>query len=238
MDKISDEMISAWLDRECSVEQGAEIEAAVAWDPLLALRVARLARLDRVLAPAYSDTLNASVPDRFETLLASPKNQANLRGLWSALSGLLSPGPVLAFGASLAVAAVAGGVLFSGLNGSPGFETTPEGAVIANGELSAHLAELASGGDGAIRVKLSLRDEAGRFCRQFETSAAAGLACFESGDWRLESLSGGRNATSSGSYVMAEGGVDPGTTAALERIGISEVLDREHEARAIANGWK
>lgn len=238
MNRISDEMISEWLDRECSNEQGAEIEAAIARDPYLALKVARLARLDRVLAPAYSDSLNAAVPERFESLLAASGNQTDLRGLWSRFSNWVSPGPVLALGASLAVAAVAGSVLFSGLIASPGFETTHEGAVVANGPLAARLAEILSGEDGAIRVKLSLRDDAGRFCRQFETPAAAGLACFESGDWRLESLSGGQNAVSQGSYVMADGGVDPGTAGALERIGIAEVLDREQEARAIANGWK
>lgn len=238
MDRISDEMISAWLDRECSSEQGAEIEAAIARDPSLALKVARVARLDRVLSPAYSDALNAAVPERFETLLAAPRRQTNLRGLWSGFSNWISPGPVLALGASLAVAAAAVGVLLSGLNTSPGFETTPDGSVIANNALSARLAEIRSGEDGGIRVKLSLRDEAGRYCRQFETPAAAGLACFESGDWRLETLSNGQKTVSQGSYVMADGGVDPGTAAALERIGISEVLDREQEARAIANGWK
>lgn len=238
MGRISDEMISAWLDRECTNEQGAEIEAAIAEDPSLALKVARLARLDRVLAPAYSDSLNAAVPERFETLLAASGSRTNLPGLWSRFSSWVSPGPVLALGASLAVAVVAGGVLLSGLNASPGFETTSDGSVIANNALSAHLAELGSGVDGGIRVKLSLRDGAGRFCRQFETPAAAGLACFEAGDWRLESLSGGQNAVSQGSYVMADGGVDPGTAAALERIGISGVLDGEQEARAIADGWK
>lgn len=238
MGRISDEMISAWLDRECTDEQGAEIEAAIAGDPSLALKVARLARLDRVLAPAYSDSLNAAVPERFEMLLTASGSRTNLRGLWSRFSSWISPGPVLALGASLAVAVIAGGVLLSGLNASPGFETTSDGSVIANNALSARLAEIGSGVDGGIRVKLSLRDGAGRFCRQFETPAAAGLACFEAGDWRLESLSAGQNAVSQGGYLMADGGVDPGTAAALERIGISEVLDGEQEARAIADGWK
>ena len=128
MDRISDEMISAWLDRECSIERGDEIEAAIARDPSLALKVARVARLDRVLAPAYSDALNAAVPERFEALLAAPRNQTNLGGLWSGFSNWISSGPVLALGASLAVAAVAGGVLLSSLNASPGFEPTADGA--------------------------------------------------------------------------------------------------------------
>lgn len=171
-------------------------------------------------------------------LLTASGSRTNLRGLWSRFSSWISPGPVLALGASLAVAVIAGGVLLSGLNASPGFETTSDGSVIANNALSARLAEIGSGVDGGIRVKLSLRDGAGRFCRQFETPAAAGLACFEAGDWRLESLSAGQNAVSQGGYLMADGGVDPGTAAALERIGISEVLDGEQEARAIADGWK
>lgn len=139
----------------------------------------------------------------------------------------------------MAVAAVAGGALLSGLGASPGFETMPDGNIIANGQLSTRLAKVASGDDGAVRVKLSLRDGAGRFCRQFETSAAAGLACFDAGNWRVESLTGGHKPSSSqGDYVMAGAGADPGTEAALERLGVTELLDRGQEARAIATGWK
>lgn len=239
MSKISDESISAWLDREGSVEQSVQIESAIAADPALALRVARLARVDRLLAPAFAETLNAPMPERLERLLARPRGSAKLRGLWSGFATMLTPGPLLAVGASMAVAAVAGGALLSGLGASPGFETTPDGDIIANSQLSTRLAKVASGDDGAVRVKLSLRDGAGRFCRQFETSAAAGLACFDAGNWRVESLTGGHKPSSSqGDYVMAGRGADPGTAAALERIGVTELLDRGQEARAIATGWK
>lgn len=236
MNTIPEEAISAWLDHEASAEDCSRIEAAMAADPKFALRVARLARVERMLAPAFAETLESAIPRRIEALFARPRTSLSLRGLWSAI---LSPGPLLAAGGALAIGFLAGGALLASGTPAPGFELTADGDVIANAAFSARLASVASGDVGEVRVTLSLRDASGRFCRQFNSAASVGLACLDAGDWRVEALSGGHKpAAPQGGYVMADGGADPTIAAALARVGVSELLDREQEARAIASGWK
>jgi hypothetical protein len=241
MDRLSDEMIAAWLDGEVTPEQRDEIEAAIAAKPELGMHVARLSRVDRLLAPAYAETLNAPIPDRFEVLLAKPRRRvAGFTNLAAALSGLLSPQPMAVAAASLVVGIVLGGVVLSAPPSGQGIESDGQGRMIANGPMATSLASVASGAtSGPLNIRLSVVDDGGRYCRQFETAGAAGLACLENGDWVIDTLSQAGGAPSSnGVYVMADGSPDPAITAALERRGVRRVLDGREESLAIGSGWK
>ena len=243
MSTITDEMITAWLDGEVSPQQRGEIEQAVAASPQLGLRVARLSQMDRMLAPAYAAALKAPIPERFEKILGRPRSSAwSLSGLRSAFGGLLEPRPLGMAAAALVVGVVAGGLLLSTPAGKPGFETTTDGHLVANNELAISLASLQSGnttGSQAVRIKLSMVDDGGHFCRQFETANAAGLACLDGGNWKVDTLSPAKPAAGQGDqYVMADGAVDPAIAAALQRRGVKQMLDRKQEAAAIASGWK
>ncbi len=243
MSTVTDEMITAWLDGELSPQQREEIEQAVAASPELGRRVARLSQMNHMLAPAYAATLKAPIPERFEAILARPRASAwSLSGLRSVFGSLLEPRPLGMAAAALVVGVVAGGLLFSNSAGKPGFETTSDGHLVANTEMAISLASLQSGdavGSQDVRVKLSLVDAAGSYCRQFETAGSAGLACLDGGEWKIETLSPAKTAArQDGQYVMADGAVDPVLAAALERRGVKQVLDRAQEAAAIASGWK
>ena len=60
MDNLSDELITAWLDGEVTQQQRSEIESSIAASPELGVRVARLARADRLLMPAFAETLSTA----------------------------------------------------------------------------------------------------------------------------------------------------------------------------------
>ena len=66
MTTITDDMITAWLDGEVSPKERQAVETAISASPELGMRVARLSRADRMLAPAFAETLNAPIPQRFE----------------------------------------------------------------------------------------------------------------------------------------------------------------------------
>ena len=243
MSTVTDEMITAWLDGEVSPQQREKIEQAVAASPELGRRVARLSQMERMLAPAYAATLKAPIPERFEAMLARPRVSAwSLSGLRSVFGGLLEPRAMGMAAAALVVGVVAGGLLLTNPAAKPGFETTSDGHLVANNEMAISLASLQSGdaaGSQAVRIKLSMVDDGGNYCRQFETTNAAGLACFEGGKWKVDTLSPVKALAGQGDqYVMADGVVDPAIAAALERRGVKQLLDRSQEAAAIATGWK
>lgn len=241
MTTVTDEMITAWLDGEVTPQQREVIEQAVAASPELGRRVARLSQMDRMLAPAYAETLKAPIPARFDAILARPRASGwSLAGLRSVFGGLLEPRPLGMAAAALVVGVVAGSLLLAN-PAKPGFETMADGQLVANKEMAISLASLESGdaGSQAVRIKLSLVDEGGNYCRQFETAGASGLACLDGGQWKVDTLSPAKaSAGQGGQYVMADGAVDPAIAAALERRGVKAVLDHTQEAAAIASGWK
>lgn len=239
MSNITDEMITAWLDGEVSPKERQAIEAAISASPDLGMRVARLSRADRMLAPAYAETLSAPIPKRFDDLLAEPKAVAARASIWSQLGQMLAPRPMAIAAASLVFGIAIGGLVLSRAAGGPAFEAAADGQLVANHQMAINLASAQSGGEGALRVRLSMVDDAGQYCRQFETASAAGLACLEGGKWTVDTLtSGGGSANADGLYVMADGSPDPAIAAALQRRGIRELLDRDQETAAIAAGWK
>lgn len=237
MTTLSDEMITAWLDGEVSPKERQAVEAAISASPELGMRVARLSRVDRMLAPAYAETLNARIPQRFEDLLAEPKAAVAFGSLWSRLGEFLAPRPLAIATASLLFGVAVGGVLLSRASSGAAFETAADGQLVANREMAMNLSSAQSGGEGALRIRLSMVDDAGHYCRQFETASAAGLACLEGGTWKVDTLTAG-SRSADGLYVMADGSSDPAIAAALQRRGVSEVLDRSQESAAIAAGWK
>ena len=243
MSMVTDEMITAWLDGEVSPQQREEIEQAVAASPQLGLRVARLSRMDLMLAPAYAETLKAPIPERFEKILSRPRVPGwNFSALRSVFGNLLDPRPLGMAAAALVVGVVAGSLLLGNQAAKAGFETTADGDLVANKEMAISLASLQSGGavgPQAVRIKLSMVDEGGNYCRQFETTGASGLACLDSGKWKIDTLSPAKGTAVHGDqYVMADGAVDPAIAGALERLGVKEVLDQSQETAAIAAGWK
>lgn len=241
MKTVTDETMMAWLDGELTPDQRDQFEAAIAASPELGLQVARLSRLERMLAPAYADTLKAPIPARFDALLSRPRASAwSLSGVRAALGGMLDVRPLGMAAAALVVGVVAGGLMLTSPQ-TPGFETNSDGSMIANNAMAVSLASIQSGevaSQQAVRIKLTVVDENGQFCRQFETSGASGLACLEGDKWKVDTLSPHKAAGGADQYVMAGSETDPAITAALERRGVKRVLDRAEEEAAIAAGWK
>jgi hypothetical protein len=230
-------MITAWLDDEMSPRERRDFEAAVSASPELGMRVARLSRIERMLAPAFAETLNEPIPDRFDAILRR-RPAFSLDGMRAFLSDMFTVRQAGMVAASLVVGVVVGGVLLARSAGGPGLEPA-NGAFAANGDMAVKLASLQSGQGGeGFNIRLSLIDDSGRYCRQFETASATGLACRDGDNWTIDTLSTTVHAAADGAYVMADGTADPAIAAAMVRRGVKQVLDQAEEAAAIKAGWK
>lgn len=243
---ITDEMLSAWLDGEADEATCRAVESSVDSDPALAARLARLGRNDRLLRTAMDEVLGPTPPRLTSALMAAPS--AQVIDLTEKRRARVAAWPARAAAAAAAVVfAVVGGAAF--LRGPQAGDLVMQSASgpAAGPSLARILASVPSGtsrplGPGVVRVSLSFQASDGRACREFETGggvgSAAGVACRQGGVWRLEEWMAGGGGAASGSYRTAGGPQDPTIALALNRLGVTRILDREEEARAIAVGWK
>lgn len=132
-------------------------------------------------------------------------------------------------------------VAWLGQQRSPdGFALAPDGA-LADAELVRVLDRglAAEGPDaGGRAVGLTFRDDAGRWCRTFQSTDAgmAGLACRHEGDWRVEVLAVFQPAASEVRTAGAD--IPPAVLAAVDALIADETLDAAAEAQARDSGWR
>ncbi len=140
----------------------------------------------------------------------------------------------LAAAASLALGLTVGVAMPRGDGGS--FTSAGE-RLAASGPLAGALdRQLASAGDrDGIRIGLSFKDGAGRYCRSFTATAQSGLACRDGGKWSVEGLVAGQPGQ--GDYRMAAG-ADPALGELIDSRIAGEPLDAVSEERLARQGWK
>ncbi|HEX5378668.1 MAG TPA: hypothetical protein VFW47_08835 [Phenylobacterium sp.] len=232
---IDDARLAAYLDGRLDARARAEVEAALASDPLLAARLARhRARHVHAYDPAAEDDVHerlhasagASGRDNVVRLAdrrAPPhphRPRMNLKWpAWGGIAATFVGGLALGFGA----ARETGGPL----------AVRGDGALTAHGDLVRVLNENRSGQPGPIRIGLSFRTADHRYCRTFQMDARrlAGVACREGAGWVAR-----MTATSP---PLAKGEAAPlSVLGAVDGMMAGETLDQPAEALARARGWK
>ncbi|HEY0622999.1 anti-sigma factor [Sphingomonas sp.] len=206
---IGPEMLMAYADGELDPIAARRVETAIAADPALAAQVEQHRKLTASLRAAFEPVAAASVPSSVEAMLSAsakvvplaPRPARRERPFWMG-----------AVAASLVAGLLAGPLV---LPRDPGGVAMRDGTAIASGEVAKALAtQLASAQapDAPVRVGVTFRDGAQRWCRTFESGATGGIACAQGEDWRIERLYGGvsqrdaayRQAGSPAAAMMAD----------------------------------
>jgi hypothetical protein len=224
---MTDEMLMAYADGELNPLEAKRVEAAIAADPALAARVEAHRRLRATLADAFAGVPAEPLPERLRAPLETNVVQlrpraAPSRPAWASLAAAMA--------ASLLVGLGLGTQVPSGPIAEQG------GALVARGSLASALDSQSSGAPGDTRILLSFQDRGGRFCRTFDSRAASGIACRDSGRWAVIRTRAG-SAASAGEYRQANS-----PTAALfaeaQEMMAGEPLDAAAEATARERGWR
>lgn len=227
---ISDERFFAWLDGELDAADAAEVEAMVARDPSLQRKADAHRALASRLGSAFATVANAPLPDRLVDT-ARPSD-AQIIDLATRRPTRRPTAPVqwAAMAATLVLGIGAGSLIEFG---SPAPVAREAGHLVASGELEKALyARLASQPvDNGVRIGLTFRKAGGELCRSFTDEGISGLACHESGNWRLKGLF--ETGEGQGTEYRMASGLDPRLAALIESTMAGESMDAEAERRAL-----
>jgi len=243
--KYDDETLMAYADGELEPAKRAAIEAAMAQDPDLALRVTQQRALRAKLANAFGKVLEQPVPDRLEAAArAGVKTEAG-RGnvLKFPARSARAPSPPwrarewVAMAASLLL-----GVLLSWrlLGPDAGVFEAGKGGLLARGELARALdQQLASEqrGDEPVSIGLTFKAREGNYCRSFVLRSAqtAGLACRVGSEWQVAATDS--SVASQGGMQQASSAFPPSILRIIESRMEGTVLDAEKEKSAQQGAW-
>ena len=224
---ITDEMLMAYVDGELPESQRTAVDSAVAVDPALFEKLERHRRLRARMGGAFAGVLTETVPERLVDA-AKPSN--------------VVPFPVRhrAVPAWAAMAACVAVGLVAGLS-VPRLTPAPTigSDLRAHGQLATALdKQLASAPvqSAAVRVGLTFRSADG-YCRTFSEKTVAGLACHESGGWRVR-MAVAQAVGPASDYRTAASETPPQVLEAAQALMVGEPLDAKTEAAARKRGWK
>jgi hypothetical protein len=235
MSGLGEEMLIAYADGELDELNRRRVEQAVAADPALAERLAQHIALRERLSGHYAPIADAPVPDRFAGLL---KAEEKIVDLAAARERRRPVARGWMTGGALAASLVIGLVLGRGIGGEVGPVGISDGQMVAQGALAQTLDSQLASAEGAgtdYRIGISFRAKDGAWCRSFDGTALAGVACRADGAWRLEQAVGGRAQATD--YRQAASG-DPRVMATVEGLIAGDAADAATERQARDAGWK
>lgn len=225
--------VAAFVDGELDDLTARRIERDAESNPELAADIARHRALKQQLAAHYAPVAGEPVPERLRALLVPPvaavdtsigtRREARRTHFaaihWGAIAASLILGLALGLRPWIPAASIA----------------EADGTIIAAGPLAKALdTQLASNqpSDAAVRIGLSFRDSAGRYCRSFESESLNGIGCNDSGRWHLERTTGGQPDAD---YRQASSGELAAAAAAMMA---GDPFDAAAERQARDKGWR
>lgn len=253
---ISDELLSAYLDRALSNEKMKAVENALQHDAALAARLDELRVVDGLLR-SHAELIDelplpASVEHLFDQATAQTQtesdNVVSLADRWR--RAWVGPRFALPLAASIAlVVGYAGGIL-SGTSQRSAEQAALWAAKIEAGSALYGLLErsesgtsrrVADGQDAEVRLSFMARDNS--LCRELTVGSASqtshAVVCRgEDNQWqvRLATLSRG-SAADNQSYQTASAGEDEAFGAAVDVMMAGDALTAEQERERIERGW-
>jgi hypothetical protein len=238
----SDETLMAFADGELVDPARGDIERAIAADAALRERVAALRRQRARLAAAFAPVLDEPMPPRLAELLrdAEPPKVVQLDAQRVAREPPRSMSATSwARWGGMAAALLLGVLLGTQLErGGPPIGPR-DARLVAEGPigdaLSSQLASAPVAG-APVAVQLSFVDKSGRYCRTFSTSAVAGVACRQDGQWNLQTLAAADPAPPTG-LRQAASALPRAVLDAVDRSIAGAALDAAGERRARDAGW-
>ena len=233
---ISDETLMAFVDGELSPDEMSRVEATLRQQPELEVKVEQQRALRRELHESFESIMNAPLPDVLrQTAMNAPVSmQWRIR---HALRSILAPRALI--WTSIPAAALACGVVVGVLlDGGNALMSTSGNALIARGALASALnSQLASAQGGeAARIGISFRDKSGRYCRTFNASYLAGVACRDAANWNIAAL-GESPKEQGGEYATAASAMPDLVRNAVQGMIAGAPLDAAAEKLARDKGW-
>lgn len=241
---FSDEILMAYVDGEVDDVLRAQIDAALAADPHIAAAVEQHRKLRAGLRLAFDEQLSEPIPDRLMAALTQPvvteSNVVNLADTavrpvlrwrmreWGALAAMFVLGVSLGF----AVWRQDSGIVAAG-----------QGVLSARGELASALSgQLASAqrGDEAVQIGISFNARSGLVCRTFavRSEQLAGVACHDSGAWRVRLLTEYAADSATSGYRQAATAIPAAVLTMVDQQIAGEPFDAAAEAQARQAGWQ
>ena len=242
---VDEDKFYACPDGELSRDEAAGVEAEVAADPKLSRLAEEHRKMTGRLCGAFGAVEAQPVPERVQAALlaGSDSKVVDLARSRAARDYRRAPrlwAQMAALAATLAIGVLAGNMLTSGIFGvgSSSPIETEGGRLVAwadlEGALYSRLASVPF--DSGPQIGLTFRDRSGAICRTFEDGAASGMACRESGDWKIRSLFQGAEGQAT-EYRMASGS-DPRLLEAVDAAIEGEPFDAAQEKAAMERGWR
>lgn len=228
-DKVSDEMLMAYVDGETDAENAAAIERILAGDAALARRAEMFRASRRLSREAFGHARDEPVPDFLLKAAMGEDASAKVvpfarRPRWRT---------VLPLAASVAVAFGAGFYLAGGAgNGSPDLLGRAAIAEALGGTLSGGGSDIALGGGRArLEARATYRVEGG-LCRSFdlagEGGSFSGVGCDRGAGWTLDVMVA-RGEDGGSGYVPASEAALGSIDAYLDALEASAPLTPEEE---------
>ncbi|MBI1682586.1 anti-sigma factor family protein [Caulobacter hibisci] len=255
---VSDEEVFAYVDGELPPETMARITAAMTKDPALAARIQAQKDLRRLLSGAHAGVLREAIPPKLKAAATNgakpaeviafpqpkPKEKAKDRiRVQKPASPSTRPAfavrkpPVWAAMAACLVAGLAVGRL--ALPSPPTADGRAAELPTAVGPLAQALEDGTAAGaaSGPVRVGVTFKSQAGRYCRTFQGQTQAGVACRAEGSWRVLAVSPAATAAG-GQYRQAGSETPAAVMAVVDDMIAGAPLDAAGEAQAVKAGWR
>lgn len=234
---IPDETLMAFVDGELSPTEMSRVEAELRLQPELEAQVEQQRALRRELHASFESIMNAPLPDTLrQTAMNAP---VSLQWRVSrALYSLFAPRALIWTG--IPAAALACGVVVGVfLDGGNSLMGTSGNSLVARGSLATALNQQLASTQTAQgpQIGISFRDKSGRYCRTFNASNLAGVACRDAADWNIAALSESPKEPS-GAYATAGSTMPDLVRNAVQGMIEGSPLNAASEKLARDKGWK
>lgn len=256
----TDETLMAYADGGLDAAQRTQVERALQANTALRQRVDEFHQQRERVGAAFAAVLDEPMPDRLAHLLQTPpvapsaphasplrpdavlvkladarKQRAERKGMrymptWSQLGGMA---------ASIMLGVLLGAHFMGGGGVDPAIGLS-QGQLVAGGAIAKALStQLASepAAGANVFVQLSFVDKSGNYCRTFTTTAVAGLACQQAGQWVVQQMLA-TGAQAGGEVRQAATGLPPALLDTIDKRMANGTLDGAAERAARTQGWR
>lgn len=241
----SREQLMAFIDGELTPGDERKVIAEIAANPDFAAYVEEQRNLRLRLAEDFAPALTQPVPERFERMILhnAPTRSAAMSNLFRQLFAPIRRRQ-LWIPAGAAVAGIAIGIGISGLFGAGAALHDRDGALIAGGGLARLLSTGLAGDrnpDAPGRIGLTFIDNAGDYCRTFQTSGnggnvLAGVACHERNTWRVVATAAVKSSVN-GQFRPAAASLPDSLRGAVNDMISGQPLNAAAERTARDRNW-
>ncbi|WP_158966188.1 anti-sigma factor [Paraglaciecola sp. L3A3] len=243
--KITDQMLSAFLDAELAPEDMEQVRLALETDDDLVMRMAELSQVDQWVVEHAQQIDQTPVPAKIVALAQQiDAKHANTElptdnkvveiSKWQKVTSQISTPYSMAAGVALVVAV--GMLSISQQSKQTGLSA--EVAAVLDNTLSGDTRYLAEG--EAVTAQLSFTNTERQFCRQYQMvsnqGSSAQIACKHSDGWQVAVQSAEQGTQNTGDYQTASSNKQ--LDQMIDKMISGAPLDRTQEQQAIQQDWQ